>query len=211
MRSFTSVVHLVRARETIRSSLRSRREKETTSKRAHRSKENLEAYLKNSRHVEYDRFSCTPLPTRWAEDDGVWICECSHENRVRLYEGLHPFKYLKCESCNQTISRYSSHSNGVLSPLKGKITHSYQWKEPGPAPYCQVCYCCGLSHRATVCDGSVIFDGHACHCGCRSNVDWPKFYIGSAKPYKADPYGRSTDLYRRVLEKRLGFPLTVTT
>ncbi|KAH6612561.1 hypothetical protein C7974DRAFT_80365 [Boeremia exigua] len=131
--------------------------------------------------------------------DGLWLCcHCRHENILRHYAGLFPFKHLTCRRCTRIVCSHC-HTTEILSPLPFGMVHApapAQGREPR---YLHVCTACGLSHRAEMVGSTIDFYGVTCQgCGASSYGDWPRFCIGSVEPYRRDPDAR----YVRLVEQK---------
>jgi hypothetical protein len=120
--------------------------------------------------------------------DGIWrCCHCRHENIITHYKGSFPFKYLRCNRCNEIVCS-NCHSSEILSPLPYGMIQASRPAEDREVRYFHVCTSCGLSHRAEMEGTTLDFYGVTCAgCGSVSFGDWPRYHIGNNEPYRRDP------------------------
>lgn len=120
--------------------------------------------------------------------DGIWrCCHCCHENIITHYKGLFPFKYLRCNRCDQIICS-ECHSSEILSPFPYGMIRAPRPAANRQVRYMHVCTRCGLSHRDAMEGDTLDFYGVTCTgCGSVSYGDWPRYHIGNNEPYRRDP------------------------
>ena len=120
--------------------------------------------------------------------DGLWICcHCHHENILRHWKGLFPFKYLRCDRCTRTLCS-DCHRSEVLTPWPFGMVNATRPAPGREVRYCHACTNCGFTHRAEMEGTTLDFYGVTCFgCGATSYGDWPRYHIGNVEPYRRDP------------------------
>jgi hypothetical protein len=120
--------------------------------------------------------------------DGIWrCCHCRYENIITHYKGSFPFKYLRCNRCDEILC-WKCHSSEILSPLPFGMIQAPRPARDREVRYFHVCTSCGLSHRAEMEETTLDFYGVTCAgCGNVSYGDWPRYHIGNNEPYRRDP------------------------
>jgi hypothetical protein len=130
--------------------------------------------------------------------DGLWVCHCGHENQLVHLTGAHPFQYLKCGRCEHILCK-SCPTSEILTPITSVATEAStsRLQKSTHLAYCSVCLHCGLSHRATMSGGCLVFSVSQCTCGHPVEDSTFGYYIGSVQEYRRDPEGTAVALSRQ--------------
>lgn len=80
--------------------------------------------------------------------DGLWKCCRGHEQELIHWKGSHPFKRLRCNSCDHILCPHCE-TTTVLTCLEGgRVLPDKCHGVSGLVSYGQLCPSCGLTHRA---------------------------------------------------------------
>ena len=145
------------------------------------------------------------------DGDGLWKCCRGHEQELIHWKGDHPFKRLKCNSCEHILC-HRCESTTVLTRLKrGLVLPDKCHETSGLVSYGQICPSCGLTHRARSVQATrdnatndsvsdMTFDNFLCVCGRLSDNTWLRFWIGPIYEYRRNPHEAFASLSRQRAE-----------
>ncbi|KAF1845796.1 uncharacterized protein K460DRAFT_115288 [Cucurbitaria berberidis CBS 394.84] len=145
------------------------------------------------------------------DGDGLWKCCRGHEQELIHWKGEHPFKRLRCNTCEHILC-HRCESTTVLTRMEGDTVLPYEYHEvSGPISYGQICSNCGLTHRArgvqitvdTAANervSNMTFANVVCVCGHRADNTWLHFWIGPIYEYRRNPHDAFASLSRQRAE-----------
>ncbi|KAF2854746.1 hypothetical protein T440DRAFT_542303 [Plenodomus tracheiphilus IPT5] len=129
--------------------------------------------------------------------DGMWLCDCMHENPLLHFHGKYPFKHMKCGKCEH-IHFPKCSTSAILTPIPSVTMEVFKERyhdavHQDEARYCRLCRPCGLTHRAVLVEGHLDFQA-PCLCGASAIEDGNCFYIGSVEEWRSDPNSQAVNL-----------------